>query len=517
MDRITGKAFASRSEVIAAHGMAATSHPLATQVALDLLRRGGSAVDAAVGANALLGLVEPTGCGLGGDLFAIVWDVGGRRLVGLNASGRSPGGLTLAELRDRGIERIPPHGPLSVSVPGCADGWCELHERYGKLPLADVLGPAVQYAREGAPIPELIAWYWERSARVLGRYPGFADTFLPAGRAPRKGELFRNPGLADTLERLGAEGRDAFYGGEVARTIDAFMRETDGYLRFEDLAEHRSDWVDPVSTEYRGVEVWELPPNGQGIAALQMLNVLEGYDLAGMGFGSAESRPLPSSRPRSWPSRTARASTRIRTFCDIPVEPSLISERIRRDPAARGSTPAARGSRSSRSGEFGPPGSGRHGLPLRPRTRDGQHGVADPEQLPGDGVGHGARRTWDSCLQDRGELFDLTEGRPNSYAPGKRPVPHDHSGLRHQATAETLGHGLRGDGRRHAAPGARPDHRQHGRLRDEPPGGRRRAANPSITGSSQPTGERAAGTAVESFWRRATSGSACASSLAEGP
>ncbi|MEY2784090.1 MAG: hypothetical protein RL277_294, partial [Planctomycetota bacterium] len=287
-DRITGRSFATRSEVIARNGMAATSQPLATQAALEILRAGGSAVDAAIAANAMLALSEPTGCGLGGDLFAIVWDESTRKLHGLNACGRSPATLTLEEFQRRKLTSIPPLGPLPVSVPGCVDGWFELHRRFGKLPMAAVLAPAIRYAREGFPVSELIAHYWERNGERLKDYENFAATFLPDGRAPRTGELFRNPLLASVLEDIAKEGRDAFYKGEIARRIDAYMRRQGGFLTYEDLAAHASTWVDPVSTSYRGYELWELPPPGQGIAALQMLNLLEAYDLRAIGRTSPQ-------------------------------------------------------------------------------------------------------------------------------------------------------------------------------------------------------------------------------------
>ncbi|MGH8222832.1 MAG: gamma-glutamyltransferase family protein, partial [Woeseiaceae bacterium] len=287
-DRPVGERFASRSEVIAQHGMAATSQPLATQVALDILKAGGSAVDAAIAANAALGLMEPTGCGIGGDLFAIVWDAEEEELAGLNGSGRSPMALTLGHFRDRGLSQIPYLGPLSVSVPGTVDGWFELHARFGRLPMREVLAPAIRYAREGFPVSEYIAWLWELNAKSRGEFPGFAETFLPEGRAPQKGEIFRNPRLAATYEQIAEGGRDAFYEGEIARKIDAYMTEHGGFLRYGDLAAHRSEWVAPVSTNYRGYDVHELPPNTHGIAALQMLNILGGYDIARMGFGSAD-------------------------------------------------------------------------------------------------------------------------------------------------------------------------------------------------------------------------------------
>jgi gamma-glutamyltranspeptidase/glutathione hydrolase len=290
--RPSGSMVPTRSEVIATQGMAATSHPLVSQVALDVLKRGGTAVDAAIAANAAIGLMEPTGNGIGGDLFAIVWDVKSQKLHGLNGSGRSPKSLSLttlrAELKKLNSPTIPRTGPLPVSVPGTVDGWFELHGRFGKLPMKDLLAPAIAYARNGFPVTEVIAEGWARNARNLQKYPGFAEVFLPNGRAPVKGQVFRNPALADTLAAIAAGGRDAFYKGDIASRIEAYMSANGGYLTAADLAAHRSEWVEPVSTNYRGYDVWELPPNTQGVAALQMLNILEAYDLKTMGFGSAD-------------------------------------------------------------------------------------------------------------------------------------------------------------------------------------------------------------------------------------
>jgi gamma-glutamyltranspeptidase/glutathione hydrolase len=287
-DRITGEVFASRSEVISIQGMVASSQPLATQVGLDILKQGGNAIDAAIAMNAMLGLVEPTGCGIGGDLFAIVWDAKTKELHGLNASGRSPGSLTLDIFNEKGLISIPARGPLPVSVPGAVDGWFMLHEKFGSQPMQSLLQPAIEYARQGFPVTELIAYYLQRHASILGEYPGFAETFMPSGKMPKKGEIFRNPNLAVTYEKIATGGRDAFYKGDIARSIAAYMQEQGGYLSYKDLATHYSEWVEPVSTNYRGYDVWELPPNGQGIAALQILNILERYDLEGMGFGSAD-------------------------------------------------------------------------------------------------------------------------------------------------------------------------------------------------------------------------------------
>jgi gamma-glutamyltranspeptidase/glutathione hydrolase len=287
-DRLTGKAFASRSEVIARNGVAATSQPLASQVALDILKAGGNAVDAAIAANAMLCLVEPVNCGIGGDLFAIVWDAGTQKLYGLNASGRSPYSLKPEDFEKKGIEYIPSLGALAVSVPGCVDGWFELHGRFGKLPIKEILAPAIRYARQGYGVTEVIAYYWQQNAASLEGYPGFKEVFMPDGRAPRKGEVFVNRRLADTLEEIAAKGRDVFYKGHMARKIAEYMKANGGYLSYRDMAEHKSEWVEPVSSGYRGYDIWELPPNGQGIAALEILNILEGYDLRGAGFGSMQ-------------------------------------------------------------------------------------------------------------------------------------------------------------------------------------------------------------------------------------
>ena len=276
-DRVIGQPFATRSEVIARHGMAATSQPLATQVAIDMLKQGGSAVDAAIAANAMLGLVEPTGDGIGGDLFAIVWDAKTKRLYGLNASGRSPASLTLEHFKKLGLTRIPAYGPLPVSVPGAVDGWFELHGKFGKLPMTTILVPTIQYARDDFPVSEVIANAWQFSVPALQEWAGFKETFMPNGRAPEKGEVFENPYLASTLEKIANGGRDVFYKGEIAKTIDSFMKKNGGFLSYQDLASHTSDWVEPVSTNYRGYDVWELPPNGQGIAARRV-----GFAVAGI-------------------------------------------------------------------------------------------------------------------------------------------------------------------------------------------------------------------------------------------
>src|SRR3954451_2629053 len=295
IDRITGKNFATRSEVLGRHGMVCTSVPAATQVGLDILKRGGSAVDAAIAANATLGLMEPVSNGIGGDLFAIVYSAKENKLYGLNGSGRSPLGLSYeqmkAELEKLNRKTIPPRGMLPISVPGTVDAWSELHKKFGKLKLSDDLAPAAKYAEEGFPVTELIAFYWHFGPELYKDLPGaFSETYTldGKGRTPAKGDIFKNPGLAKTLRLIGEKGRDGFYKGEIADKIDAFMQQNGGFLRKVDFEKHTSTWVDPVSVNYRGYDVFELPPNGQGIATLQMLKILEGFDLKAMGYNSPE-------------------------------------------------------------------------------------------------------------------------------------------------------------------------------------------------------------------------------------
>ncbi len=414
-DRVAGLPFATRSEVLATGAMVATSQPLATQAALEVLRDGGSAVDAAIAANAVLALVEPTGCGLGGDLFAIVWSEEDARLYGLNGSGRSPRALTPEILREKGLASMPSYGPLPVTVPGCVDAWCALHARFGKLPLARLLAPAVRYARQGFPVSQTIASYWERAGRTLGEHPGFAEQFLPGGRAPREGELFRNPGLARTLERIAQGGRDAFYTGPVAQAIARHVKESGGYLSEEDLAAHRSEWVEPVSTSYRGHDVWELPPNGQGIAALQILNLIEPYDVASMGFGSADWLHLFVE------AKKLAFADRARWYADPGFHAIPVRELVSKEYAAeRGKLLDLE--KAAAVVAPGDPAALSVGDTICLSTADQAGNMVSLIQSNFRGMGSGvAPPGLGFVLQDRGELFDLEPGRFNSYAPGKRP------------------------------------------------------------------------------------------------
>src|SRR5207245_4535423 len=295
IDRITGKNFATRSEVLARHGMVCTSVPAATQVGVEILKRGGSAVDAAIAANATLLEMEPLSKEIGGELYAIVYSAKENKLYGLNGSGRSPLGLSYdqvkSELAKLHRETIPPLGMLPISVPGRVDAWAQLHKKFAKLKLSDDLAPAIRYAEEGFPVTELIAYYWTFGPRLYKGLPGaFLETYTldGKGRTPAKGDIFKNPALAKTLRLIAEKGQDVFYRGEIADKIDAFMRANGGFLRKIDLEKHASTWVEPVSTNYRGYDVFELPPNGQGIAALQILNILEEFDLRVMGRNSPE-------------------------------------------------------------------------------------------------------------------------------------------------------------------------------------------------------------------------------------
>jgi gamma-glutamyltranspeptidase/glutathione hydrolase len=413
-DRPVGQPHASRSEVIAVHGMVATSQPLATQVALDILKAGGSAVDAAIAANATLGLMEPTGCGIGGDLFAIVWDAEKGELTGLNASGRSPQSLTLQHFRDLGMESIPYLGPLTVSVPGAVDGWYELHERYGRLPMSELLQPAIDYADEGFPVTAFIADLWQENIGSREKYAGIREIYMPGGAAPNTGDVFKNPNLANTYRLIAEGGRDAFYKGEIAAKIDSYMAEQGGFLTADDLAAHTSEWVAPVSTNYRGYDVFELPPNGQGIVALQMLNILEGYDLRSMGFGTAEYlHTLIEAKKVAYEDRAKYYADP--EFYNAPLDTLLSKEYAaqRRDliSADKAAITYPAGDAVLENGDT---------IYLTVADSDGNM-VSFIQSNYGD-LGSGMTpEELGFQLQNRGQLFSLKDGHANVYEPGKRP------------------------------------------------------------------------------------------------
>ena len=411
-DRITGEPFSTRSEVLASNGMVATSHPLATQVGVDILKKGGNAIDAAIAANAAIGLMEPTGNGIGGDLFAIIWIEKEKKLYGLNASGRSPSSLDLDFFKTNNYSSIPEYGPLPVSVPGCIDGWFELNERFGSMKMSSILKPAIEYAENGFPVTELVSYYMESASNNFYNYPNFKETYFINGASPKKGELFKNLDLANTLKIISNEGRKGFYEGEIANIISTFIQEQGGFLSYEDLKNHRSEWVEPVSTNYRGYDVWELPPNGQGIAALQILNLLEGFDIKSMGFGSAEYiHHLVEAKKIAYADRAKYYADT--DFNQIPTQYLISKEysdkrrpEINPDQAAESVTAANL----------------ENGDTIYLTTADSDGNMVSLIQSNYRGMGSGmVPPGLGFMLQDRGELFSLEEGHFNVYEPNKRP------------------------------------------------------------------------------------------------
>lgn len=422
IDRINGRAFATRSPVLGQHGMVCTSQPLATQVGLDVLKAGGSAVDAAIAANAALGLMEPVSNGIGGDLFAIVYDAPTKKLYGLNASGRSPLGLGYEQLKAELAKtahpaHIPPRGFLPISVPGAVDGWFALHGRFGRLPMKDVLAPAIRYAREGFPVTQYIGYLWGIGVRnaQADQFPGaFLEVYAPGGRAPAEGEIFKNPALAHTLGLIAEKGRDVFYRGEIADQIDAFMRAHGGYLRKADLEHNEPTWVEPVSVNYRGYDVYELPPNSQGIAALQMLNILEGYDLAKMGYNSPDAlHVMIEAKKLAFEDRAKFYADPA--FAQIPLRGLLSKE------YAAERRKLINLARAARTYDAGNPAL-KDGDTIYLCTADAAGNMVSLIQSNYRGMGSGISVPGlGFTFQDRGELFTLEPGHANVYAPGKRP------------------------------------------------------------------------------------------------
>ena len=411
-DRITGEQFASRSEVIGQHGMVATSHPLATQIGIDVLKKGGTAIDAAIAANIALGLMEPTGSGIGGDLFAIVWDAKEQKLFGLNASGPAPQSISLDYFKQQKLAKIPPFGPLPVTVPGAVDGWVKLHEKFGNQSFASLFEPTIGYARKGHPVTETIAYYLDRSKEIFKQYPNFSDVWMKDGETTGKGDIFKNPQLANTLEIIAEKGRAGFYEGEVAKTIADFIQAQGGFLTYEDLANFNSEWVEPVSTNYRGYDVWELPPNGQGMVALQILNILENFDVKKMGLFSSDYVHLfTEAKKLAFADRAKHYADP--SFSKIPIE-QLVSKSYAKERAALIDL-----AKAAQVDESGIPNGG-DTIYLTAADQFGNmisliqsnyRGMGSGMVPPGLGF----------MLQDRGELFSLEEGHANVIEGGKRP------------------------------------------------------------------------------------------------
>jgi gamma-glutamyltranspeptidase/glutathione hydrolase len=410
-DRITGFPFASRSEVIAENGMAATSHPLATQTAIDVLQQGGNAIDAAIAANAVLGLVEPTGCGIGGDLFAIVWDTETQQLYGLNSSGPSPQAMTIDFVKEQGLEMIPAYGPLPVTVPGAVAGWTALHKKFGRKNFKSLFSSAINYAENGFPVTELIAYYLDGSSKRFKDYPNFADVWMKNGATPRKGEIFKNPALANTYKQIANTYGEAFYRGDIAENMATFIQEQGGLLSVEDLANFIPEWIDPVSTNYRGYDVWELPPNGQGIAALQILNILENYDISSMQLDSAQYVHLfTEAKKLAFEDRAYYYADP--NFADIPTS-TLISKSYAQERLKLIDPKQAKDSYNAglESGDT---------IYLTVADKDGNMISLIQSNYRGMGSGMVPKNAG-FMLQDRGEMFSLDPDHKNSLVGGKRP------------------------------------------------------------------------------------------------
>ena len=411
-DRLTGEKFASRSEVIGQNGMIATSHPLATQIGLDILKKNGTAIDAAIAANIALGLMEPTGSGIGGDLFAIVWDAKDKKLYGLNASGPAPKSINLDFFRKQNLTKIPPYGPLPVTVPGAVDGWVKLHERFGNQEFKTLFEPTIAYALNGFPITETIAYYLEKSKDKYNKYPNFSEVWLKDGEMPKKGQIFKNPQLARTLQIIAERGRKGFYEGEIAKTIVDFIQSQGGFLSYEDLSEFHSEWVEPVSTNYRGYDIWELPPNGQGIAALQILNILENYDIKGMSLLSSEYIHLFVE------AKKLAFADRAKYYADPKFARIPISQLISKSYAKERSSLID----LKKSSLIDQPGLLIDGDTIYLTASDQYGNMISLIQSNYRGMGSGmVPPGLGFMLQDRGELFSLKEGHVNVIEGGKRP------------------------------------------------------------------------------------------------
>ena len=411
-DRITGLDFASRSEVIATNGMAATSHPLATQTAISILRNGGNAIDAAIAANSVLGLVEPTGCGIGGDLFAIVWVEADKKLYGLNASGPAPKKLDISYFRKNNLSVIPPYGHLPVTIPGAVQGWAELHKKFGKLEFKKLFTDSINYARSGFPVSETVAYYLNRASEEFSSYPNFADIWMKNGQTPLKGEIFKNPSLANTYQLIAESYGKAFYEGEIAQKIIKFLNKQGGLHEMSDFENYNIEWVAPVSTNYRGYEIWELPPNGQGIAALQILNILEPYNLNEMGHNSAEYIHLFTEAKKLVYEDRAKFYADP-NFSKIPLR-TLLSKKYSNERSKLISPDKAALSYAAGNLEYGDT--------IYLTVADKYGNMISLIQSNYRGMGSGmVPDGLGFMLQDRGEMFSLDPQHKNSLVGGKRP------------------------------------------------------------------------------------------------
>jgi gamma-glutamyltranspeptidase/glutathione hydrolase len=425
-DRPAGNTRGTRSVVMARNGAIATSQPLATAAGLRVLQSGGNAIDAAVTAAAVLSVVEPTMNGPGGDLFAIVYDAKTKKVRGLNASGRAPAAATVDEFKKRGVQRIPLRGELSVSVPGVVDGWSELLAKHGTRTMAQALEPAIKYARDGYAVSEIIADQWKSVESMLASDEKAAAVFLPGGKAPAPGDVFRNPALAASLELIAKGGRDAFYKGPIAKAIADEMRRRKGLITEKDLADHHADWVDPLSTTYRGYQVLELPPNTQGVAALEMLNIMEGFDLKALGHNSAaylhtmvEAKRIAFADRGAW---LGDASSTPPKAIERMLSKDYAAARrkeINADKAAADYKALTIDGRTTPDGGDDPIG---RGDTIYLTAADAEGNVISLIQSLYETFGSGiVAGDTGIVLHNRANLFSLTPGHPNQIAPGKRP------------------------------------------------------------------------------------------------
>jgi gamma-glutamyltranspeptidase/glutathione hydrolase len=431
-DRPAANPHSTRSVVYGRNGMIATSQPLASAAGLRALQAGGNAIDAAVTAAAVLAVVEPSMTGIGGDLFAIVYDAKTKTLRALNASGRSGYAATPEVFAARNLTRVPPAGVLSVTVPGVVEGWAELLSKFGTFPMSRAVAPAIEYAKSGYPVSEIIGGQWRNSERKLAADPVTAATFLPGGRAPHPGEIFVNPNLAATLQQIAAGGRDAFYKGPIARAIVADMRRRDGLLEERDFTEHRADWIEPISTSYRGYDVYELPPNTQGATVLEMLNILEGFDVKAMGPQSpAYLHALVEAKRIAFADRAAYIGD------PASVPPMVLKTLISKEYAARRrqEIDPGRAAESYNAGAIDgvrPSAGDETDQNLTDRDRgdtiyltvaDGKGNFVSLIQSLFSDFGSGiVAGDTGVLLHNRGSLFNLTPGHPDQIAPHKRPL-----------------------------------------------------------------------------------------------
>jgi gamma-glutamyltranspeptidase/glutathione hydrolase len=404
---------ARRSVVMAGDGMVASSQPLAVEAGVGILKKGGNAIDAAIATALTLGVVEPVSTGIGGDAFVLYRRAADGRIYGVNGSGRCPCRLTLEELQRRGIQGIPTTGWGSVTVPGAIDAFVEVQRRHGKLTFAEVLEPAIHYASDGFPVSEIIAQQWQAAEPLLSRYAASAQTYLIDGKAPRAGDVHRQPNLARTLGILAAEGRDAFYRGEIARRIVRFSQEHGGFFELDDFANHTTEWVEPIKTDYRGYSVLELPPNGQGITALIALNILEGFDLAAMAYGSAEYfHLLIEATKQAFADRNRYVADPA--YAKVPVQ-GLLSKVYA---AARRQEIAP-----NRAGDYAPGDPLPFGNTVYVTCVDRDRNVVSLINSLFTGFGSGVvAGDTGICLQNRGAGFVADPSHPNALAPGKRPL-----------------------------------------------------------------------------------------------